>query len=77
MDSQTGGQCRSAWQVLEAAREAEALAGRYEALAGELLAWIEQTIVLLNGRPLPNALPAVQGQLQAFNTYRTVEKPPK
>uniref|UniRef100_A0A8C3JKA5 Calponin-homology (CH) domain-containing protein n=1 Tax=Calidris pygmaea TaxID=425635 RepID=A0A8C3JKA5_9CHAR len=64
-------------KVLEAAREAEALVEKYEELAGELLAWIEQTILILNDRHLANALPGVQNQLQAFNTYRTVEKPPK
>lgn len=51
--------------------------GKYEELAGELLGWIEQTILTLNDRQLANALPGVQNQLQAFNTYRTVEKPPK
>uniref|UniRef100_A0A663FJK9 Spectrin beta chain n=1 Tax=Aquila chrysaetos chrysaetos TaxID=223781 RepID=A0A663FJK9_AQUCH len=64
-------------KVLDAAREAEELVGKYEELAGELLGWIEQTILTLNDRQLANALPGVQNQLQAFNTYRTVEKPPK
>ncbi|KAM9251693.1 spectrin beta chain, non-erythrocytic 2 [Cariama cristata] len=64
-------------KVLDAAREAEELVGKYEDLAGELLGWIEQTILILNDRHLANALPGVQNQLQAFNTYRTVEKPPK
>uniref|UniRef100_A0A8V5GIT0 Uncharacterized protein n=1 Tax=Melopsittacus undulatus TaxID=13146 RepID=A0A8V5GIT0_MELUD len=64
-------------KVLDAAREAEELVGKYEELAGELLGWIEQTILILNDRQLANALPGVQNQLQAFNTYRTVEKPPK
>uniref|UniRef100_A0AAY5EH14 Spectrin beta chain n=1 Tax=Electrophorus electricus TaxID=8005 RepID=A0AAY5EH14_ELEEL len=50
---------------------------KYETLASELLQWIEQTIVILNDRQLANSLSAVQNQLQAFNTYRTVEKPPK
>ncbi|KAM6032630.1 LOW QUALITY PROTEIN: spectrin beta chain, non-erythrocytic 2-like, partial [Chlamydotis macqueenii] len=64
-------------KVLDAAREAEELVRRYEELAGELLGWIEQTVLILNDRHLANALPGVQNQLQAFNTYRTVEKPPK
>lgn len=50
---------------------------RYEALASDLLAWIRQTVAVLNNRKLANSLTGVQQQLQAFNTYRTVEKPPK
>ncbi|XP_076220269.1 spectrin beta chain, non-erythrocytic 2-like, partial [Aptenodytes patagonicus] len=34
-------------KVLDAAREAEELVGKYEELAGELLGWIEQTILTL------------------------------
>uniref|UniRef100_A0A8B9R5J2 Spectrin beta, non-erythrocytic 2 n=1 Tax=Anas platyrhynchos TaxID=8839 RepID=A0A8B9R5J2_ANAPL len=64
-------------KVLDAALEAEQLVEKYETLAGELLGWIEQTILTLNDRQLANALAGVQNQLQAFNTYRTVEKPPK
>lgn len=50
---------------------------KYETLASDLLMWIEQTIAVLNNRKLTNSLTGVQQQLQAFNTYRTVEKPPK
>lgn len=50
---------------------------KYETLASDLLVWIEQTIAVLNNRKLTNSLTGVQQQLQAFNTYRTVEKPPK
>ncbi|XP_053908532.1 spectrin beta chain, non-erythrocytic 2 isoform X2 [Cuculus canorus] len=64
-------------KVLDAARAAEALVGRYEALAGELLAWIARTILVLKDRRLAQALPGVRNQLQAFSAYRTVEKPPK
>uniref|UniRef100_A0A8C7VHF7 Spectrin beta chain n=1 Tax=Oncorhynchus mykiss TaxID=8022 RepID=A0A8C7VHF7_ONCMY len=64
-------------KVLDYAIEADQLVGNYESLASELLQWIEQTILTLNDRQLANSLSAVQNQLQAFNTYRTVEKPPK
>ncbi|XP_030637999.1 spectrin family protein isoform X2 [Chanos chanos] len=64
-------------KVLDYAIEADQLIEKYESLASELLQWIEQTIVTLNDRQLANSLSAVQNQLQAFNTYRTVEKPPK
>lgn len=50
---------------------------KYETLASDLLVWIEQTIVVLNNRKLANSLTGVQQQLQAFSSYRTVEKPPK
>ncbi|TMS14199.1 Spectrin beta chain, non-erythrocytic 1 [Larimichthys crocea] len=63
--------------VLDYAIEADQLIEKYETLASELLQWIEQTIVTLNDRQLANSLSAVQNQLQAFNSYRTVEKPPK
>ncbi|XP_048125013.1 spectrin family protein isoform X3 [Alosa alosa] len=64
-------------KVLDYAIEADQLIEKYETLASELLQWIEQTIVTLNDRQLANSLSGVQNQLQAFNTYRTVEKPPK
>lgn len=57
--------------------ETETMIDKYETLASDLLIWIEQTIVVLNNRKLANSLTGVQQQLQAFNTYRTVEKPPK
>uniref|UniRef100_A0A665U6K9 Spectrin beta chain n=1 Tax=Echeneis naucrates TaxID=173247 RepID=A0A665U6K9_ECHNA len=64
-------------KVLDYAIEADQLIEKYETLASELLQWIEQTIVTLNDRQLANSLSGVQNQLQAFNSYRTVEKPPK
>ncbi|KAL4659700.1 spectrin beta chain, non-erythrocytic 1-like isoform X3 [Arapaima gigas] len=64
-------------KVLDYAIEADQLIEKYETLASELLQWIEQTIHTLNDRQLANSLSGVQNQLQAFNTYRTVEKPPK
>ncbi|KAM4720867.1 spectrin beta chain, non-erythrocytic 2 isoform 2-T2 [Rhinophrynus dorsalis] len=64
-------------KVLDQAIEADQLIENYERLASELLQWIEQMIISLNDRKLANSLSGVQNQLQAFNTYRTVEKPPK
>ncbi|XP_017158077.1 spectrin beta chain, erythrocytic isoform X2 [Poecilia reticulata] len=64
-------------KVLDQAIETEKMIDKYETLASNLLTWIEQTIVVLNNRKLANSLTGVQQQLQAFNTYRTVEKPPK
>ncbi|XP_010726369.1 uncharacterized protein LOC104917001 [Meleagris gallopavo] len=47
-------------------------------MAAELLGWIDRTITALNDRQWGSmGLSGVQSQLQAFNTYRTVEKPPK
>ncbi|KAI5087786.1 spectrin beta chain, non-erythrocytic 1 [Silurus meridionalis] len=64
-------------KVLDNAIETEKMIEKYESLASELLEWIEQTIIILNNRKFANSLVGVQQQLQAFNTYRTVEKPPK
>uniref|UniRef100_A0A3Q3C4M4 Spectrin beta chain n=1 Tax=Haplochromis burtoni TaxID=8153 RepID=A0A3Q3C4M4_HAPBU len=64
-------------KVLDQAIETEKMIEKYETLSSDLLIWIEQTIVVLNNRKLANSLSGVQQQLQAFNTYRTVEKPPK
>ncbi|XP_068608376.1 spectrin beta chain, erythrocytic [Brachionichthys hirsutus] len=64
-------------KVLDHAIEIGMMIAKYETLALDLLTWIEQTIVVLNNRKLTNSLSGVQQQLQAFNTYRTVEKPPK
>ena len=49
----------------------------YETLTSDLLEWIKNTIDVLNDRTFANSLNGVQQQLSAFNTYRTVEKPPK
>uniref|UniRef100_I3JIG6 Spectrin beta chain n=1 Tax=Oreochromis niloticus TaxID=8128 RepID=I3JIG6_ORENI len=64
-------------KVLDNAIETEKMIEKYESLASDLLEWIEQTIIILNNRKFANSLAGVQQQLQAFNTYRTVEKPPK
>lgn len=64
-------------QVLDQAIETEEMIKMYETLSSDLLTWIEQTIIILNNRKLANSLNGVQQQLQAFNSYRTVEKPQK
>ncbi|KAG9336798.1 hypothetical protein JZ751_003146 [Albula glossodonta] len=64
-------------KVLDHAIETEKMIDKYETLASDLLTWIEQTIIVLNNRKLANSLTGVQQQLQAFNSYRTMEKPPK
>ena len=62
---------------MDVAREADKEAQNYERLNSDLLAWIRKTIESLNDRHFANSLPGVQQQLGQFNTYRTVEKPPK
>ncbi|NWU72447.1 SPTB1 protein, partial [Pterocles burchelli] len=64
-------------KVIEHAKETERMIDGYGGLASDLLTWIEQTIASLNSRSFANSLAGVQHQLQAFSTYRTVEKPPK
>ncbi|XP_057589700.1 spectrin beta chain, erythrocytic [Hippopotamus amphibius kiboko] len=64
-------------KVIDHAIETEEMIKKYSGLASDLLTWIEQTIVVLNSRKFANSLTGVQQQLQAFSTYRTVEKPPK
>ncbi|XP_033991859.1 spectrin beta chain, non-erythrocytic 1 isoform X1 [Trematomus bernacchii] len=64
-------------KVLDNAIETEKMVEKYESLASDLLEWCEQTIIILNNRKFANSLVGVQQQLQAFNTYRTAEKPPK
>ncbi|XP_069773508.1 spectrin beta chain, non-erythrocytic 1-like isoform X2 [Narcine bancroftii] len=64
-------------KVLDNAIETQKMIDKYEELASDLLMWIEQTIIVLNNRKFANSLTGVQQQLQAFNTYRTAEKPSK
>ncbi|KAM6171011.1 spectrin beta chain, erythrocytic [Erethizon dorsatum] len=64
-------------KVIDHAIETEKMIEKYSGLASDLLTWIEQTIIVLNSRKFANSLTGVQQQLQAFSTYRTVEKPPK
>ncbi|KAG7280294.1 hypothetical protein CRUP_026835 [Coryphaenoides rupestris] len=64
-------------KVLDNALESQKMIDKYESLSSDLLEWIEQTIIILNNRKFANSLVGVQQQLQAFNSYRTIEKPPK
>uniref|UniRef100_A0A4W4H3Z7 Spectrin beta chain n=1 Tax=Electrophorus electricus TaxID=8005 RepID=A0A4W4H3Z7_ELEEL len=64
-------------KALDHAIETDKMINKYETLSSDLLTWIEQTIIILNNHKLANSLNGVQQQLQAFNSYRTVEKPPK
>ncbi|XP_066961562.1 spectrin beta chain isoform X15 [Macrobrachium rosenbergii] len=64
-------------KVVGIAMENDRMIKEYEGLTSDLLQWIENTIELLNDRVFVNSLVGVQTQLTQFNTYRTVEKPPK
>uniref|UniRef100_W5LQ08 Spectrin beta chain n=1 Tax=Astyanax mexicanus TaxID=7994 RepID=W5LQ08_ASTMX len=64
-------------KVLDNAIEAEKIIQRYDALASELLEWIEKTISIISNQKFANSLTGVQQQLQAFTTYCTIEKPIK
>ncbi|KAL6478548.1 hypothetical protein MHYP_G00119810 [Metynnis hypsauchen] len=64
-------------KVLDNAVEAEKVVQRYDALASELLEWIEKTISIISNQKFANSLTGVQQQLQAFTTYCTIEKPIK
>ncbi|XP_071656932.1 spectrin beta chain, non-erythrocytic 4 isoform X2 [Patagioenas fasciata] len=64
-------------KVLDQAMEVEAIAGRYEALAAELLAWIHHTVAVIATQKFANSLSGVQQQLQAFTAFCTLEKPVK
>ncbi|XP_013782687.1 spectrin beta chain-like isoform X2 [Limulus polyphemus] len=70
-------QGRRIGKVVGEAMENEHMANQYETLTSDLLQWIEQTIEALSDRHFANSLNGVQQQLAAFNTYRTMEKPPK
>ncbi|XP_050732395.1 spectrin beta chain-like isoform X2 [Eriocheir sinensis] len=64
-------------KVVGIAMENDRMIKEYESLTSDLLKWIETTIESLNDRAFSNSLTGVQTQLTQFNTYRTVEKPPK
>ncbi|KAM8920870.1 spectrin beta chain, erythrocytic [Pelodytes ibericus] len=64
-------------KVLDSAIDTEKTVHEYEALASELLMWIEQTISALLNWKFANSLLGIQQQLQSFSAYRTTEKPPK
>uniref|UniRef100_A0A3Q2PWL0 Spectrin beta chain n=1 Tax=Fundulus heteroclitus TaxID=8078 RepID=A0A3Q2PWL0_FUNHE len=64
-------------KVLDNCIETETIVNRYDALASELLDWIEKTIAIISNQKFANSLTGVQQQLQAFTTYCTIEKPIK
>lgn len=64
-------------QVLDQVVEIEKVTERYEALATELLEWIERTIGIISHQRFANSLAGVQQQLQAFTAFCTLEKPVK
>ena len=64
-------------KVVGLAMENDRMINEYETLTSDLLRWIESTIQSLSERDFSNSLAGVQQQLMQFNTYRTVEKPPK
>ncbi|XP_023703245.1 spectrin beta chain isoform X6 [Cryptotermes secundus] len=64
-------------KVVGIAMENDRMVQEYEGLTSDLLRWIEATISALGERDFANSLVGVQAQLTQFNTYRTVEKPPK
>ncbi|XP_010218245.1 PREDICTED: spectrin beta chain, non-erythrocytic 4, partial [Tinamus guttatus] len=64
-------------KVLDQAMEIEGIMERYEALAAELLAWIQHTIAIISNQKFANSLAGVQQQLQAFTAFCTLEKPVK
>ncbi|CAH8502625.1 unnamed protein product [Schistosoma bovis] len=64
-------------KVVNQAIETDDMINQYEQLTSDLLDWIKKTIKLLDDRTFANSLSGVQHQLAGFNTYRTVEKPPK
>lgn len=69
--------CLCVIQVLDNAIDGQKMIDRYEALASELLEWIEKTIGIISNQKFANSLTGVQQQLQAFTTYCTIEKPIK
>ncbi|XP_048837070.1 spectrin beta chain, non-erythrocytic 4-like isoform X2 [Brienomyrus brachyistius] len=64
-------------KVLDNAIEIEKIIVHYDALASDLLEWIEKTISIISNQKFANSLTGVQQQLQAFTTYCTIEKPIK
>ncbi|CAF3645885.1 unnamed protein product [Adineta steineri] len=62
-------------KVIGSALDSEKMAHEYERLVSDLLAWIDQTIRVLNDRQFPNSLARVQDKLMDFNRYRVMDKP--
>ncbi|XP_033124822.1 alpha-actinin-like isoform X3 [Anneissia japonica] len=65
-------------KVLGVNQENERLMDEYEALASDLLEWIKRKKPWLEDRTLnEDTLPAAQGKMDEFRSYRRGEKPPK
>ncbi|XP_049653444.1 spectrin beta chain, non-erythrocytic 4-like isoform X2 [Accipiter gentilis] len=64
-------------KVLDQAMEIKAIIERYEALAAELLTWIQHTITIISNQKFANSLTGLQQQLQAFTAFCILEKPIK
>jgi len=64
-------------KVVGQAMENDRLIDEYERMTTDLLEWIRQTIERLNERVFTNSLNGVLQQLNEFNQYRNVDKPPK
>uniref|UniRef100_A0A803WE02 Calponin-homology (CH) domain-containing protein n=1 Tax=Ficedula albicollis TaxID=59894 RepID=A0A803WE02_FICAL len=60
-------------KVLDQVMEIAAITARYEALAAELLAWIQHTIAIIANQKFANSLSGVQQQLQAFTEKGNLE----
>ncbi|CAD6193236.1 unnamed protein product [Caenorhabditis auriculariae] len=57
--------------------ESETMEDDYKQIASELLAWIRETIKMLENRRFPNSLNGMREEHAKFNQFRTTEKPPK
>lgn len=64
-------------KVVGQAMENDKLIDEYEKMTSDLLDWITLTIDKLNERVFINSLNGVLQQLNEFNQYRNVDKPPK
>jgi len=64
-------------KVVGQAMENDKLIDEYEKMTSDLLEWIDQTINRLDERVFTNSLNGVLQQLNEFNQYRNVDKPPK
>lgn len=57
--------------------ENDKMIDEYEKMTSDLLEWIDSTIYKLNERVFTNSLNGVLQQLNEFNQYRNIDKPPK
>ncbi|XP_043929471.1 spectrin beta chain, non-erythrocytic 5 [Protopterus annectens] len=64
-------------KIVDLLKSADDLKQMYERMVTDLLTWLRQKEVELNGRHFPNSLKGMQKLMADFKTYRTIEKPPK